>query len=605
MAVVYRGVDLSLNREVAVKLLHPHLASDPESCERFHREAQAVARLHHPNIIEIFDFADVQENQNYLVTEFIHGKTLKELIDAQKTFFPELAAMIAAVVCEAIAHAHGLHIVHRDLKPENIMVDLDGTLKVMDFGIAKVLDQQSKVTFTGALLGSPAHMAPELLEERAADVRSDVFSIGTILYWLSTGKLPFSGKNPHQILKQIAHGTYADPQTVNPQVGADLTRILKKSMAHSPEDRYQTANEMKAALEAYLAGLGLGSTSEEIKGFFREPAGYLSRLRERVVEFLIQTGKDAAKARHFHLALEAFDRALAIEPQHPAIETLLLGLTRRRQWTRMIFLGAAALGALCIGLALFFALGARGPAGAPRTTPSVAAAATRILTAPKQLLLPPAATQTVAPQRSTPPGAAEGGIKLAVTPRAIKIDSLGPSARLSRLPVSIFTDPFFDRITIDEQTAGFTEGINDRTTDYGQRLLAHLTPGMHRIRIQNKACQDDVFQIRVPEGSDNGAQLEFRRQLQFRPATLWIESDHPNVTIWIDDVYAGYTSDSPKKPLRIPIEGRRPQRDVTVRLTEPNLGEIRKVLSVRAGEESHIRIDRHDFLQPQKEEGAS
>ena len=152
--------------------------------------------------------------------------------------FVMVAAMIAIQICEAIGHAHSLQIIHRDLKPENIMVSEDGSLKLMDFGIAKVIDQQQQMTLTGTILGSPAHMAPELLEGKELDFRSDVFSLGTIIYWLATGHMPFAGKNPHQVIKQIVHGTYSDPQQVNPVVGDSLARIIRRALEQSPDDRY-------------------------------------------------------------------------------------------------------------------------------------------------------------------------------------------------------------------------------------------------------------------------------------------------------------------------------------------------------------------------------
>ena len=142
MSVVYRGQDISLDREVAVKVLHSHLAGETESRERFQREAKAVARLHHPHIIEIYDFAETSDGMSYIVTEFVKGRTLRTFIEEEKAFFPEVAAMIIIQICEAVAHAHNLRIIHRDLKPENVMVNEEGILKLMDFGIAKVIDQK-------------------------------------------------------------------------------------------------------------------------------------------------------------------------------------------------------------------------------------------------------------------------------------------------------------------------------------------------------------------------------------------------------------------------------------------------------------------------------
>lgn len=163
MAVVYRGIDTTLNREVAIKILHPHLAKEEESKQRFQREAQAVAKLHHDNILEIYDYSGESSNESYIVTEFIHGVTLMDFLARHPISHPEIAAMIICEVCLALAHAHNFSVIHRDIKPENIMIRQDGRVKLMDFGIAQMVDLH-KLTVTGQLLGSPAYMSPELVQ---------------------------------------------------------------------------------------------------------------------------------------------------------------------------------------------------------------------------------------------------------------------------------------------------------------------------------------------------------------------------------------------------------------------------------------------------------
>ena len=196
MAVVYRGLDRSLKRVVAVKILHKHLADYQEARDRFEREAQAVAKLRHENILEIFDYAAKPESEAYIVTEFIDGQTLKQVITDRPIAFPELGAMLIIQVGRALAHAHAGGILHRDVKPENIMIRTDGVVKLMDFGISHMVDLE-RLTVTGQLLGSPAYMAPEHVEGRPLDFRTDVFAAGIVLYQLCVGKLPFEGKNPH------------------------------------------------------------------------------------------------------------------------------------------------------------------------------------------------------------------------------------------------------------------------------------------------------------------------------------------------------------------------------------------------------------------------
>ena len=205
MSVVYRGHDTALDREVAVKVLHPHLADRPESRARFSREARAVARLSHPNIVEIFDYSGDGAPESWLVTEFVHGRTLRVFADEVGFERPELAALVCRALADALVHAHAAGVIHRDLKPENVMVCEERgsrSVKLADFGIARILAQDDRMTMTGALMGSPNHMAPEILEGHEADARSDVFSLGTILYWGCTGKLPFDAPNPTATLRR-------------------------------------------------------------------------------------------------------------------------------------------------------------------------------------------------------------------------------------------------------------------------------------------------------------------------------------------------------------------------------------------------------------------
>jgi serine/threonine protein kinase len=237
MAVVYRGLDRSLKRTVAVKVLHKHLADSQEARDRFEREAHAVAKLRHENILEIFAFAGADSDDSYIVTEFIDGVTLKEFITDHPLTFPELGAMMVLQIGRALAHAHAAGILHRDVKPENVMIRSDGVIKLTDFGISQMVDL-GRLTVTGQLLGSPAYMAPEHVEGQPLDFRTDVFACGIVLYQLTVGRLPFEGKNPHEILKRIAECKFPDPRTENPRIGNQLGKIILRCMARRPDDRY-------------------------------------------------------------------------------------------------------------------------------------------------------------------------------------------------------------------------------------------------------------------------------------------------------------------------------------------------------------------------------
>jgi tRNA A-37 threonylcarbamoyl transferase component Bud32 len=352
MAVVYRGVDRQLKRVVAIKVLHKHLADYQEARDRFEREAQAVAKLRHENILEIFDYsgADAAEvaGSSYIVTEFIDGQTLKQRITERPITYPEIGAMVVLQVCRALAHAHAAGILHRDVKPENIMIRNDGVVKLMDFGISHMVDLE-RLTVTGQLLGSPAYMAPEHVEGRPLDFRTDVFAIGIVLYQLTVGKLPFEGKNPHEVLKRIAECRFIDPRQANQRIGNRLGRIILRAMAPAPADRFAAVGEMVLALEGYLdeSGIAHDRVASELGRYFQGPAAYEQALRDRMIDHLTRYGQSRL-ADDRTAALDVFDRVLTIDPQNARVLELLDGINRRkRRRAQAIAVGLAALLGVC------------------------------------------------------------------------------------------------------------------------------------------------------------------------------------------------------------------------------------------------------------------
>ncbi|MBE7451911.1 MAG: serine/threonine protein kinase [Kofleriaceae bacterium] len=339
MAVVYRGLDRTLRRHVAVKVLHRHLADHDEARDRFEREAHAVAKLRHENILEIFDYSGNLGGESYIVTEFIDGKTLKQFVTDHPPRFAEIGAMIVVQICRALSHAHGQGVLHRDVKPENVMIRSDGVVKLTDFGISQMVDAQ-RMTVTGQLLGSPAYMSPEHVEGRPLDFRTDVFAAGIVLYQLTVGKLPFEGKNPHEILKRIAECRFTDPRQANPRVGNELGRIILKAMARDPDARYPVITAMLTDLEHYLEGSGLGVGKDELARYFQAPAAYELALGARLTDHLLRRARAALPGQRA-AALELLDRVLTIDPGHAGALELLAGLARRRR-ARQVVLGALA-----------------------------------------------------------------------------------------------------------------------------------------------------------------------------------------------------------------------------------------------------------------------
>src|SRR3569623_444161 len=229
------------------------------------------------------------------------------------------------------------------------MIRKEGLLKLMDFGIAQVSDLE-RMTVTGQLLGSPAYMAPELVEGKPLDVRTDVFSVGILLYQMATGSLPFSGKNPHEVLKRITEGRFADPRGLNPLISAGLARIIARALAHQQSDRYDTMAAMEADLNAELADAGLGPSREELVSYFADPQGYEKTLPGRMTPALTATAEKHMAEHNAAHAMECWNRVLAYAPNDPVVTAALRRWEdrgRRRRMARM-GLGAAALAGLAI-----------------------------------------------------------------------------------------------------------------------------------------------------------------------------------------------------------------------------------------------------------------
>jgi eukaryotic-like serine/threonine-protein kinase len=255
MAQVYEGRDRLLARQVAIKVPLPQYAHDPVFQQRFRREAQAAASLSNPGVVAVYD-TGMQDGTPFIVMEFVEGRTLKEAILAEGPLHPDRAAEIAADVCSALAAAHARGLVHRDVKPPNVMLTTGGRVKLMDLGIARA-DAAESATQTGAhtaMIGTTLYLSPEQAQGQPVDARSDLYSLGCCLYEMLTGSVPFSGATPVAILYRHVREDPAPPRLLNPAVPPDLEAVCLKALAKRPEDRYQTAIEMRADLERARAG---------------------------------------------------------------------------------------------------------------------------------------------------------------------------------------------------------------------------------------------------------------------------------------------------------------------------------------------------------------
>jgi len=249
-AFVFKGLDTILNRHVTVKVLRPEYAGDQDFVRRFRREAQAAAGLSHPNIVSVYDVGH-ENGVHYIVMEYVQGRSLKALIEEMGRLNIYQAAEYAANIALALSHAHKHGIIHRDVKPHNILISDDGRVKVTDFGIAQAVTA-STLTYSGEILGSVHYFSPEQARGGATDEKSDIYSLGIVLYEMLTGRIPYSGESPVSVAVKHLQEPFPDPEEVNPQIPRALCQIVRKAVEKDPRYRFQTAREMADALNEWL-----------------------------------------------------------------------------------------------------------------------------------------------------------------------------------------------------------------------------------------------------------------------------------------------------------------------------------------------------------------
>src|SRR4051812_4994294 len=251
MADVYLAEDQELGRRIAIKILNDRHANDEQFIERFRREAKNAAALNHPNIVSIYDRGEA-EHTYYIAMEFLDGRTLKELVVGRGPAPVKVAVEYARQILSALRFAHRHGIVHRDIKPHNVLVDREGRVKVTDFGIARA--GTSQMTEAGSIVGTAQYLSPEQARGTEVDQRSDLYSLGVVLYELLTGQTPFDGDTPVEIAMKHLSAAPRPPSQIRHDVPHDLDTVVTRALAKDPAARYQSADEMEADLERLLRG---------------------------------------------------------------------------------------------------------------------------------------------------------------------------------------------------------------------------------------------------------------------------------------------------------------------------------------------------------------
>jgi serine/threonine protein kinase len=285
MAAVYRARDTRLDREIAVKVLHPHIARNEELCQRFQQEASIAARLEHPNIVKIYDYGIHFDGRAYIVSELIRGQNfhILQVHQVNKTkipFEPLVCAMVCEEILKGLAAAHAQNVVHRDVKPDNIMISDDGAVKITDFGIAKNLT--SSMTVAGHFLGSPSYSSPEQVQGKPVDFRSDIYAVGIILYEALTGKLPFTGYSATEVMMRIMEGRFTPAKLVRPEIPDALDILISKALAHSPIDRFQSTLTMGQEIRSYLLSKSVQDSRSGLEAYFADPVGFFQSRKTSV-----------------------------------------------------------------------------------------------------------------------------------------------------------------------------------------------------------------------------------------------------------------------------------------------------------------------------------
>lgn len=561
MASVYRGRHVTLGRDVAIKVLHPHLSRVPRNRQRFAREARAIENLDHDNILRIFDYSGESTEHCYIVTEFVDGQTLQQLLVDHGVMPSEVVAQLGMRLAEALQYAHDQGIIHRDLKPENVMLRRDGTVKLMDFGIARFLDEMH-LTVTGALVGSPAYMSPEQAMERVLDSRSDLFSLGTLLFHLVTGQLPFSGNNPSIVLRNIIEGNRPGVADLAPAVAGPLADLIHSLLQTDPDDRPRTAAEVGLRLGNVLTDIELDpeDPSWSLQAWLVDPAGYRERLDDYLRGTLLFKGKERLEARDHLGALQLFNRLLSIDEDNPEVLGLVQGMHGAREQPHRTWGWWTGGVGLVIAASLLTWLLWPAPPTAQDGPEKTAVPATMVSPA-----LPPAELDPTSPSLDDPPelgSALVGDTSLVQTPApsppalhpgpmqrradpeprrlmgppAIPAEAARLAAAATATAGSAALAPGYITVHIPKSWGYiYVDGVNKGRT--GAQDPIEVSPGTHTLTVKNPLALPHEQQFTVASGDTLHISTP---ELQHMPTTVTVGASVDGAcTVWLDRVDLG------------------------------------------------------------------
>jgi serine/threonine protein kinase len=330
MGRVYRVEDTKINEEVALKIIKPEISSDKKTIERFHNELKITRKIRHKNVSGMFDLGEDQ-GTHFITMEYVPGQDLKRLIRQTGRLAIPTVISITEQICEGLAEAHRLGVIHRDLKPSNVIIDKVGSARIMDFGIARSLKAKG-ITGAGVMVGTPEYMSPEQVEGRDLDQRSDLYSLGIILYEMVTGQPPFAGDTPLSIAVKHKTESPPDPKDLNAQIPEDLSLLIMKCLEKDREKRYQSASELSSELKKIEKGFPISdsaipqkksTTSKEITVTFKKrwvliTSPFVILLVAALAYFFTRIGKEAPLSENQKIVVLPFKNLGLAEDEYLA-----------------------------------------------------------------------------------------------------------------------------------------------------------------------------------------------------------------------------------------------------------------------------------------------
>ena len=586
MATVYLGKHVTLGREVAIKVLHPHLSASTRNRLRFEREARAIEHLDHENILEIYDYSGTDVQDCYIVTEFVRGRTLYDLLRQRGLVPSEVAAIIGLKLASALAYAHTSGIIHRDLKPENVMLADDGTVKLMDFGIARFLDETT-VTMTGALVGSPAYMSPEQALERAVEARSDLFSLGALVFHLVTGRLPFSGSNPSIILRNIIESRRPEVLELQPGASARLADVIERLLQTNPEARFENAMQVREAFLGVLdeSGVDPDAPHWSLVAYLDDAEEYEARLLEHLDLHLLTHGREAFADGDHLGAQRMFNRLLARHPEHEEVLEILASqqfpeVVERPQEPDRSPLAVGALlltGALAAGAWMLF-----GPTQTPAVVDEPAPVETVLVDAPEDLAVSEVEPVVEEPEPIVEVEAPSPAPVVVDRPRAesepVVVDAEEPEPIVAVEPGSLRVEMAqiaWGELSVDGEELGQLSNAAP--------VALELAPGEHTVMVTQTWAYPFIQKVDIAEGAESVIKVVLTKK------PLWLQFTDklaPECEVFLDGESIGAIDTLPPK-VDVEVPKRKQSVEVDVRV---ECGDEPQSWTVAGGAGTTVRI---------------